>query len=418
MVSGMANRRKILLLSDAIAGTSGLSRIARDLAVRIHDHLSDVVEIATVGYGSPGSSKFGFHQYVLEGMDSWVCPTLPEICDDFFGKDRGIILTIWDCQRLTWLAAPKGASELFGRFPGLQQWAMSRPFELWGYMPIDSSGPNDRLTFPIMKTLLGFDRLLAYGSFGEGVIRRTIGDEESDKRHLTHIPHGICGEKFYELPRKLSRKLFLQYTGAQNFFQMIGNVKDTAPIADDEVLIHIVGTNQNRKDWCTGLEACAILAKTRRIRVWAHLDNLERFWSIPNLLADFGLIDKTIISLGQISDDRMASAYSACDLGLGIGLGEGYGYTIHESLFCGTPCLHANYGGAPQWMANPDLLVEPIAYRYEGAYASQRPVCTAQTWADKANEVIGKRCNHNGDIDWDRLWPKWDAWFREASRGL
>jgi glycosyltransferase involved in cell wall biosynthesis len=350
-------------------------------------------------------------------MSDWLCPTLPGIIEDFAGKERCTAMSIWDAHRLTWLAAPRGCNELFNKFPGLQQWAMSRPFELWGYIPIDSSGPNDRLTFPIMKTLLGFDRLLAYGQFGEGVIRRTIGDEESDKRHLCHIPHGINGDEFYEMPRKLSRRLFLEYTGAQNFFQMIGHVKGTAPIADDETLIHIVGTNQNRKDWCTGLEACAILAKTRRIRVWAHLDDLERFWSIPNLLADFGLLDKTIISLGQISDERMATAYSACDLGLGIGLGEGYGYTIMESLFCGTPCLHINYGGAPQWMGNPDLLVEPVAYRYEGAYASQRPVSRAQDWADKASAVIGKRCNRNGDIGWERLWPeRWEPYLREAAK--
>jgi glycosyltransferase involved in cell wall biosynthesis len=349
-------------------------------------------------------------------MSDWILPSLPDVCRDFFGDEKGTILVISDAHRWTWLAAPRGCNELFTKFPGLQQWAMSRPFELWGYMPIDSSGPNDRLTFPIMKTLLGFDRLLAYGPFGEGVIRRTIGDEESDKRHLCHLPHGIDSEIFYEMPRRLSRKLFLEYTGAQNFFQMIGHVKGTAPIADDEVLIHIVATNQNRKDWCCGLEACAILAKTRKIRVWCHLDDLERFWSIPNLLADFGLLDKTIISLGQISDERMATAYSACDLGLGIGLGEGMGYPIFESLFCGTPCLHVNYGGAPAWMDNPDLLVEPIAYRYEGSYASQRPVSRAQDWATKADAVIGKRVNRLGELDWPNLWPKWQKWFMEAAK--
>jgi glycosyltransferase involved in cell wall biosynthesis len=410
----MSEKKKLLILSDSPSASSGLGRICRDLSTRIHANLSDVFDLATAGYGSPGSSKLHWLQYNLEGMSDWVCPTLPDICSDFFGNEKGTILTIWDSHRLTWLSAPRGCLELFGKFPGLQQWAMSRPFDLWGYLPIDSSGPNDRLTFPIMKTLLGFDRLLAYGEFGEGVIRRTIGDEESDKRHLTNLPHGIDGDTFYPLDRELSRKLFLQYTGAQSFFQMLRMINKTEPIADDEVLIHIVATNQNRKDWCCGLEACAILAKSRKIRVWCHLDDLERFWSIPNLLEDFRLLDKTIISLGQISDERMATAYSACDLGLGIGLGEGMGYPIFESLFCGTPCLHINYGGAPQWMQNTDLLVEPVAYRYEGAYASQRPVSNAQDWATRADAVIGKRVNHPGGLDWLNLWSKWEAWFREA----
>ena len=93
------------------------------------------------------------------------------------------------------------------------------------------------------------------------------------------------------------------------------------------------------------------------------------------------------------------------------------GYTIHESLFCGTPCLHVNYGGAPQWMVSPELLVEPVAYRYEGSYASKRPVCLAQDWANKANEIIGERVTHNGSIDWDILWPRWwEPYFREAAK--
>ena len=257
----------------------------------------------------------------------------------------------------------------------------------------------------------------AYGEFGEGVIRRTIGDEEADKRHLTHLPHGIDGSVFCPKDRKLSRKHFLEYTEAQQFFHLIGQSGATTnPVADDEVLIHIVATNQGRKDWCGGLECCAILARERKIRVWAHLDALERTWSLPNLLVDFGLLDKTVISLGKISDEQMATAYSACDLGLGIGLGEGYGFPIMESLFCGTPCLHINYGGAPQWMANPDLLVEPVAYRYEGSYASKRPVSNAQGWVSKANAVIGKRVSRNEGIEWNNLWPKWESYLREAEK--
>ena len=112
----------------------------------------------------------------------------------------------------------------------------------------------------------------------------------------------------------------------------------------------------------------------------------------------------------------MACAYSASDITLGIGLGEGYGYPIQESLFCGTPCVHTNYGGAPEYIKNDDLLVDPIAYRYEGVYACRRPVCSAQDWADKANSLIGKRTNHNSALEWDHLWPKWEAWFREAAK--
>ena len=415
--------KALLILSDAVSGNSGLSRIARDLAVRIHDNLSDVYRLGSVGYGSPGSSKFPWPQYCLEGMHEWICPTLPEICDDFFGKEKGTILTIWDSHRLTWLAAPRGCSELFSKFPGLQQWAMSRPFELWGYIPIDSSGPNDRLTFPIMKTLLGFDRLLAYGQFGEDVIRRTIGNEESDKRHLFHLPHGIDGETFYELPRKLSRKLFLEYTGARQFFHLL-NMKDatTLPIADDEVLIGCVATNQVRKDWALSIETVALIAQKHKVRFWCHTDSLERYWSLPNLLVDYGILDKTNISLGMIPDERMATAYSACDLTLGVG-NEGWGFPLAESLACQTPVIHGAYAGGAD-IVPKEMQVDirrddggnPL-FRYEGSYASSRPIFSANDWAAKAEEWIGKRVSLDPQYDWVNNWPRWEQWFREAANG-
>lgn len=416
VVAMAGKKRKLLTISDAISAQTGLGRIHRDLIGKIIENLSDVYEVATMGYGGIGTSKIKVPQFPMEGMSDWILPSLPDVCRDFFGKEKPTILTIWDLHRLTWLAAPRGCSELFTKFPGIQQWAMSRPFELWGYIPIDSSGPNDRLTFPIMKTLLGFDRLLAYGAFGEGVIRRTIGDEESDKRHLTFLPHGILGDEFYEVDRKLSRKLFIEYTGAYNFLHMLGKVDHTDPIADDELLVGCVCTNQPRKDLALLAETISILSRDRRVRLWLHIDDLERSYSVPNLLIDFGILGNTILSLGEVSDAKLATAYSACDLTIAPGLGEGMGYPVFESLFCQTPCFHGNYGGAPQWMNNPDLLVEPVAYRYEGSYASKRPVFRAQDFVDKIVPFIGKRIdNPPVNLDWHRLWPAWDAWFRKAA---
>jgi glycosyltransferase involved in cell wall biosynthesis len=416
----MGNPRPLLIIGDAVSSNSGLGRIGRDLATRIHEHLSDVYRVATFGSGGVGSCKLPFTQFSMENMRDWVLPSLPDVVNDFFGEERGIILFIWDLSRVSWFSQPQAFAELTNSFPGLQRWLSKQNYEKWIYCPIDASGPNDRLTFPLMKTLLGFDRILAYGSFGEGVIRRTIGDEQSDKRHLTNLPHGIDGEVFCPLPRNLCRKAFFQRTGAM---QIVG---DALPLQKDEVLIGIVATNQHRKDWALGLQTVSILSRTHKIRLWIHTDEMERYWSITALLIDYALIDKTVVSLGVISDEHMGAAYSACDFTLGIGP-EGFGYCIHESLFCGTPCLHGDYGGAPEWILghvqgvvtrhdDEPLLVKPWAYRFEGVYASERPVFSPQDWAKKASELIGKRTNRNGEIDWVNLWPRWKAYLREAAK--
>jgi len=410
-------RKKLLTISDAVSAPTGLARIHRDIVTRALDNLSDVYEICTMGYGGIGTTKIKVPQFPCEGMIDWILPSLPAVCEDFFGEERGTIMFIWDAHRVSWFSQPvRLGNESLAKFPGLKEWLMQANIEKWLYCPIDSSGPNDRLSFPIALTLLGFDRLLAYGQFGEDVIRRTIGDEEANNRHLTHLPHGIDGNVFWENPRQNSRKLFLQYTGAQSLLHMLGVQKETRPIADDEVLISIVATNQYRKSFPLGIETASILARTRKVRLWIHTDHLEKNWSIPSDLINFGMMDNTIISLGIIPDDRMATAYSACDLSLGIGLGEGMGYPIHESLFCGTPCIHGNYGGAPEWMMHPDMLVEPIAYHYEGSYSSKRPVFRAEDWAAVAEKFIGRRVQCNGDLDWEHLLPKWENYLREASK--
>jgi glycosyltransferase involved in cell wall biosynthesis len=411
-------RKKLLIVSDSISASTGLARIARDLAVRIHANLRDVYDLAVAGYGGVGSCKFGFPQYHFEGVQSdWVLPSLPEIVEDFAGKERCAILFISDPSRLGWFSQPERlGGEALAKFPGLKNWLMTANIEKMIYAPVDASGPNDRLSFPLALTLLGFDRILAYGAFGEGVICRSIGDVEADKRHLTNLPHGIDSSIFYPRDRFTSRTYFLQDTGAQSILQMLGvSGATTAPIADDETLIGICATNQSRKDWSLGLECCSILSRKQKIRVWCHKDSLERFWSLPSLLIDYGLIDKAIVSLGQIPDESMASAYSASDLSFGIGP-EGYGFCLAESMACGTPCITGSYANNPA-LVHPDMLIDPVAFRYEGSYASRRPVYRAEDWAAKAEEWIGKRASLDPRYCWENLWKnEWEPYLREAAK--
>jgi glycosyltransferase involved in cell wall biosynthesis len=73
----MRERTPLLFLSDSISSTSGLGRITRDLATRTHQYCSDVFEVATVGYGGPGSRKFPFPEYHLHSVKDWLCAELP-----------------------------------------------------------------------------------------------------------------------------------------------------------------------------------------------------------------------------------------------------------------------------------------------------------------------------------------------------
>jgi glycosyltransferase involved in cell wall biosynthesis len=409
----MAAIKPLLIISDAVSAPTGLARITRDLSTRIHQNLKDVYRVATFGYGAPGSCRFGFTQYAANDVDNFVLGQLPEVWHDFAGQEQGVVLCIWDPSRLGWLSTPHTSDFLKDlKYQALRVWLERAPFKKWIYAPVDAEGPNNRLTFSIMKSLFGFDRILAYSAWGAGVIERTMSTGEARSRNLTSLPHGIDGGVFSPSPdRSLARSVFNSITGATS---IITKYKE---IEADEVLVGIVATNQARKDWALGIETAAILSKEMKVRLWIHTDALARNWDILGLLIDHGMLgEQTVLSSGYIADEQMAEAYSACDVTLGIGP-EGFGYPIFESIFCGTPCVHGNYGGAPE-LLTPELLVTPIAFHKEGPYSSKRPVYAPEDFAAAVRGVIGKRASHNAQLDWKHLWPRWEAWFRQAAGDL
>ncbi len=148
--------------------------------------------------------------------------------------------------------------------------------------------------------------------------------------------------------------------------------------------------------------------------LWIHTDVPFRAWDIPELITDHGLLGKAVVTLSNFPDETMAWAYSACDVTLGIGSGEGFGFPLAESLACGTPAIHGEYGGATDWMPN-SFLVKPKDFRYEGMYCNQRPVFDPQMWEWYAQDARRENAILPPCLEWKTLWHEWDEWIR---RGL
>jgi len=389
----------LLILSDAPTAGTGLGRICGDLARRIAENMPDAFRVATFGYGGVVSRHLPYHQYIIEGSQNFVCPTLPEVWRDWAGDEQGILLTIWDLSRLGWLLRPEMQCEN----PILREFLLKKPFKIWTYLPIDADGPNDKLTFPLHQILQGSDRILAYGKWGAGVVDRTMGWDEGRTQYL---PHGIDTSVFYEQDRSLNRKIFVSYTRAST---LTGNFADH--VKSDEILISIVGTNQTRKDWALGIEVVAKLSLSHKVRLWIKADVLERNWSIPALLTDYGIAYISMITVSDLTDEELACAYSASDLVLGIAP-EGFGYVHVESLSCGTPCIVGSYAGGAELVPST-MRVDPIAFRYESIWSCKRPVYNPADWVVKAEEWIGKRAAMDEKYDWKVNWIGWEKWFRE-----
>lgn len=380
--------KPLLFVSDSISSQSGLGRITRDLAVRVHKHLGDVYRVGTCGYGGFGSRKFPWPDYHLHSVENWVLPELPAIWNDFAGEEEGIVFFVWDASRLYWMGRPQTCP-----IPHLRKWVETAKIQKWVYGAIDAEGPNGKVPSSIAETYKGFDRVLDYSAFSS----RITGNPD-------HLPHGIDTSVFYPRDHKDARK------------RLMGS--GFAGLTSDSMLLGIVATNQARKNWQLGFETCKILLdRGYDVRLWCHTDILDRYWSIGNLIADYGLQGRVAVTTQRFTDDELAWMYSACNVTLS-NAPEGFGYSSAESLACGIPTIAGSYGGQSEFV--PTIMqVDPIAYHYEGAYCSKRPVHDPRQWADAAWEWYGQRYDYSvlpSEVDWygDTLWPHWEKWFKDG----
>ena len=388
---------KLLIWSDTPSCTSGLARITRDLATRIAG--CEGIEVATVGYGGAGSSRLPFFQYSWSHRADFVMPELPKIWDEFVGDGEGVLLTIQDLGRVLWLADPRYCPDdaLKGWIEGKRG---SGKMKLWGYFPMDATCATGRLTEQMRHILGLYDRVLAYSGWAAGEIDKALGVTET-----RFLPHGIDTSVFCPRKRVPARHGFGRRLGAR--------VKDKDfSFPDDALAIGIVATNQARKDYGLGIQAVAEVAKTRKVSLWIHTDVVVRCWSLIELLNEYDLLDRTIVTAHAVDDETLSWCYSALDVTLGIGLGEGFGFPLAESLACGTPCIHGNYAGGAE-MLPPEFLVEPVAYRVEGVHSCLRPVYDPKHWAAKIIEVAKLDARLDARYDWNELWPRWKQWLEE-----
>lgn len=385
----------ILFLSDSPCLTTGLARITRDLASHVVNDLPQF-RVGSLGRAGFGSRKLPWAQYNFAPTedDQFGMKAIEHAWKDFAGNNafKGILMTIQDPSRMLWFSRPE-------MLPAgdLEKFMYSDKFYRWGYMPVDSTGPGDRLTGMCRETLVGYDRLLAYGKFGAGVMGRTLG------REVDWLPHGIDMDTFKSRKRTAGRL--------------------TLGFGQQDLVIGINMTNQPRKDW--GLAALiASDLKPRGFKFWWHTDTLERAWSIPALVEDFGLQHTVKLTFaGKYSDEELSYLYSGCDLTILPSLTEGFGYPIAESLACGIPCIHGNYGGGAELIPE-GWRVAPVGWRLDTPYNAVRPVFDSKDWVAKIDEVMADKWHKRPDdcralvehLDWKKLWPSsWKKWFTEAA---
>lgn len=383
----------ILFYGDSPDLRTGLARIGRDLAV--HCCTLPEFRVGYLGRGGVGSRQLPFAQYNFPESAQWGEMQIARVWSDFAGDERGVIFSIWDASRLGWFSNPYPEAMP----PDLYRFLKSGRFQRWGYFPVDSGGVAGKLTLPSRETISAYDRVLGYGAWGAQVLSDSID------REVDWIPHGINLDVWQPRDKKASR--------------MAMGVKSDWPI------IGCVMSNQTRKDW--GL-AFAIANQLQDHFFWFHVDALVRDfrWDMRALVGDYGIDQSRLLVTmsGTMSDDELSYFYSACDLTMLPSLGEGFGFPIVESLACGVPCIHGNYGGGVELVPRTEWLVEPMAWRAEGLQNCVRPVYRPEDWVDAIRVALSdpadaQWCRESVEhLSWSNLWPAaWRKFFLEGLNG-
>ncbi len=384
--------------SDGPSLPTGLARIATDLSRRLHAE-QDALGISLLQAGwnpLPGLTRpwpvYSLGAIRMDDGADWGARELGLAWADWFGSHAsdGVLLSIWD---------PSRAWSLL-RVPG--------PDYRWGYFPIDGMNSNGGMGGPAGEALQQYDRVLAYGRWGSQVIRRVRAGGS-----IPYLPHGIDPDVWR----------------METTVEMLAHAETILQPREGEWILGCVATNQPRKDLGLYFGTLAELRKRgEKVRGWLHTDQLVRAWSIQQLVADFGLAKRVTVTT-SLTDVELAACYACCGVTFAPGLGEGFGYPIVESLACGTPVIHGDYGGGAELVPMNAWRVPPHAFRLEGIYGLQRPVfqvvdaanavLRALEWRRADERVCQEYCRGSvAHLHWDRVWPRWRSWIKQGLEGI
>lgn len=382
----------LMVVGDAPDLPSGLARIGRDLA----DRLCTMPEfdVAYLGLGGVGCRATPYRQFNIQEQGSysiWGQRCLGPAWRSHSLNRTGAVFSVWDPMRCGYIGLPSVFAP-----EKLQEFIAQNKFKRWGYFAVDAFSPFGRFSGIIRDILAGYDRRLFYSKWAWDIAQRSRipGD---------WLPHGISDVWQPKDPRKARHLL---------------------GIPEDALLIGCVSTNQPRKDWGLTFDVISMMRRAKiDVYLWAHVDTFKRegkeyTWDLNAMTADFGLQGRVLTTTYK-NDEDLADFYSACDATFANGMGEGFGYPIAESLACGTPVVHCNYGGGAELIPE-EYRVQPAAMRFYGPINEVRPVLNSQDVMDKLLMAAQQKKVGGGDVfvslvehlRWSNLWPAWEKWFR------
>jgi glycosyltransferase involved in cell wall biosynthesis len=220
--------------------------------------------------------------------------------------------------------------------------------------------------YPSIKTILGIrgsyeDLLKTYGWLSilmfqiECYIARfadlIIVNSEAGKKY--HVQQGFPADKTIVIPNGIDTEKFKPDSDAR------AKVRAEWKIADDLILIGLVGRLSLMKDHPNFLKAAALACQKRQnLRfVCVGVGAADYSQQLYRLSEDLGLANK-IIWAGARSD--MPAVQNAIDIAVSASAnGEGFSNVIGEAMACGVPCIVTDVGDSAAIVGDLGMVVPP-----------------------------------------------------------
>jgi glycosyltransferase involved in cell wall biosynthesis len=313
------------------------------------------------------------------------------VWDDFAHGREGVLMPITPPSWIFGLVHPQYAVDENPTLAKLGEWLMTKPFQMWPYLAIESCGPGMKFNAATVSTIVQCAKPLFYNRFGKKVA------ENSNIMNVPFIHHGIYTDVFKPAPD-----------------DVVSNIRADLQCNKDTVLVGCVATNTGRKR--LGLLFAAFVDYQSRYeknsKLWLHTNRLVHDWNIPELMRDYGftLNDSVGITLSDPPkpDQWLREFYSACDVTVLPTHGEGFGYPIVESQACGTPCVSGSFA------CEGELTEHKVPYEFieaDGIHNLIRPHYKPEAFADCIYTASKCFKHPNDSWDWSKKWPKFKEWL-------
>ena len=335
----MAQKPKILIVSDTPVITSGMGRGHYYLASGLHD--TGKYEVASFGWfwhsAQQQNIKWDFpwkqftnskHNQPYGHPNNWPDSSkkdyqdsaIYQVINELFKPD--IIIGMGDYWMLDYLY----------KFP------TRNSFKFIHEIPIDGE-PIPKLWIRDLKTA---DRVISMSQYGKRVI------QDKDKYcNVIVIPRGINTFEFTKInaPKDKIREKYM-------------------PSAKGNFVVGVFDRFQDRKQIGRAIETFAKFISDGNHKdcdLYLHMDINDPFSTAQKktldgedgLIERYGIIDRIIINQDITVEKGLPvkdlnAIYNCCDVRLSTTQGEGFGLTIWEAMACGLPTIATNYTTPPE----------------------------------------------------------------------